>query len=101
MKRQRLPALLAWAGFALWAPMLGGCGDDTQAMPDGGGGHGGDGGGGSSGGNPMTATLVAGTISQPLDAVPTRDGATIYFTAYDANDVAQVWKVAASGGTPT
>src|SRR5262249_38572120 len=72
-----------------------------QATPDGGGGSGGS--GGMPGGNPMTASSVtnAAAFSQPLDAVPSRDGTTIYFTAFDASGAAQVWKVAATGGAPT
>ena len=107
MTRQ-LSALVVWAGLALGALGASGCGDDSVTGSGGSGGQGGAGGAGRMGGAggsgpPMAASLVTNSalFSQPLDAVPNRDGSAIYFTAFDANGAAQVFLVPADGGNPT
>jgi hypothetical protein len=53
---------------------------------------------------PTTATMVVacGTVcTHPLDAVPSSDGSTIYFTAFNADGLGSVYSVPATGGTIT
>jgi sugar lactone lactonase YvrE len=80
--------------------------DGATVLPDGGG-TGSDAGTTPDGTTPPgtpTSRLVAacGTVcSRPLDAVPTANGETIYFTAFTPDGVPGVFRVAAAGGAIT